>query len=209
MANSLRVHINVPRRQYMKKTLAIVLFAFSLIACSSTKHWQIVESENKGNFRERFLPQDSIADGKFYLFADGKLSRMAPAGDFFVVKSIRTDKQNLSAYSVYSYTHKELIKMDIVTPQSMIVDLTDDDNREIFEQSGVDLFKQKGINSLELNLVAVDETNMIYSVSIPLAEVNARVYNLDFFAVTKICDNNSPNKEIYLKYYIMTGDRKE
>ncbi len=193
----------------MKKILAILLSVVSLVSCSSTKHWKPVGSENNGAYRERFAPQDSIAEGKYYLFNNGKLSRMVPVGDYFAVKSIRTDSKILSAYSVYAFANKELNKLDIITPQSLIVVLTDDDNREIFEQTGIDLSKQHGINSLDLNLVAVDESAVMYSATLPIAESKGYSRFIEFYAITRISDNNLTNKDIILKYHIMSGDRKE
>lgn len=193
----------------MKRILAILLSVVSLVSCSSTNHWKPVGSENNGAYRERFAPQDSIAEGGFYLFNNGKLSRMVPVGDYFAVKSIRTDSKELSGYSVYAFGNKELYKLDIITPQSLIVVLTDDDNREIFEQTGIDLSKQLGINSLDLNLVAVDEYRVMYSATVPIAEGKNHSRFIEFYAITRISENNSPNKEIILKYYIMSGDKKE
>lgn len=193
----------------MKHIMIIIISATSLLSCSSAKHWNQVSKEKNGLYRERFVSMDSAAEGKNYLFAEGKFSRIVPAGDYFAIQSIRTDENQLAKYSVYSSINKELKKLDIITPQSLIVDLTDDDNKEIFELTGVDLCKQHGIRSLELNLVAVDETNVMYSVTTVFMESVGKARSISFFAITKISENNAPNKEIIYKYYIITGDRNE
>jgi hypothetical protein len=189
---------------YISACFALVCLA----GCSGAMPWTVTDSDLSGKVRERFLPKDSLSEGKTYFFADRKFSRIEPVGDYFAIKSIRSDIM-LPVNYIYQMKNGKFLSTQIAAPHNLVCEFSDKDKSAIAEKYSINPSALDNLTEIRLALTGVDETRALYEFSYELEAVKGLSKALKFYAVIDINEINNPCKKIQKQYIILSGEKKE